>query len=315
MQPLISIIVPVFNTRKYIVECLDSLVSQDMKEIEIICVNDGSTDNVEIELNRYSEQDSRVKIIQQQNKGVAASRNRALSHAIGKYVFFVDSDDFLFPNVLRRLYDTAESLDTDILISKQKIFSDLNRSEYVIRGYNEELLPSKAENVFSPCDISKFLFQAFSSELHGKLFNRSFIEVNKVTFPETSIGEDYFFLYLLLMLSSKIAVCNLTTYNYRRLRNDSLTMQYDNILDFNKSLKALQHEMIAKYIYKTFKDSFEEYIIKQVYLNAKRANKQMQKEIFDIFNKDYFYLFDKNVCNVTPLKELKILYELFNTKI
>ena len=310
MQPLISVIIPVFNTKKYISECLESIIFQNLKEIEIICVNDGSTDGSRDELEKYSKIDSRIIILHQKNAGVAAARNLALKYAHGKYLFFVDSDDFIVPDILKEFYNKAENINIDFLISKQKIFSDLNREEFVIRGYEEDFLPKNGNVIFSAKEISNVLFQIFSSELHGKIFRTNFIKENKLSFPEASIGEDYYFFYLAMMLSDRIAVWDQITYNYRRLRNDSLTMQSNNTLDFYKSLMALQSKMEHHKIYNVFKNSYEEYIIKQIFLNAKRATRYHQKQIFKILEQKYPYLLLKeNVCKLTPLDELKQLYK------
>ena len=104
----ISIIIPIYNMEKYLRQCLDSVISQNLKEIEILCVNDGSTDNSEKIILDYKEKDNRIVLISQSNKGVAAARNIALKNARGEYVAFMDPDDW-YPDadVLRILYDKA----------------------------------------------------------------------------------------------------------------------------------------------------------------------------------------------------------------
>ena len=115
MQPKISIIIPVYNTEKYLHECLNSVVSQTIKDIEIICIDDGSTDNSYQILQEYAEKDSRFVILQQENKGAGAARNKGIEIAKGEFLVFLDSDDYyLDTDVLESLYESAQK--NDVLI-------------------------------------------------------------------------------------------------------------------------------------------------------------------------------------------------------
>jgi glycosyltransferase involved in cell wall biosynthesis len=116
MQKKISVIIPVYNVEAYLGECLDSIISQDLHDIEIICVNDGSTDGSLSILERYAVKDERIIIINQQNSGVSCARNRGLERARGEYIFIPDSDDYLLTsNALSLLYITASEQDLDIV--------------------------------------------------------------------------------------------------------------------------------------------------------------------------------------------------------
>ena len=111
MQPKISIIIPVYNTEKYLHECLDSVINQTLKDIEIICIDDGSADNSYQVLQGYADKDSRFVILQQENKGAGRARNNGLKNATGEFVAFLDSDDYYADNtVLEKLYNSATFL-------------------------------------------------------------------------------------------------------------------------------------------------------------------------------------------------------------
>lgn len=112
----VSIIVPFFNTEKYIEKCLNSLVNQTLSDIEIICVNDGSTDNSMITVRRFALKDSRIKIIEQQNLKQGAARNNGMKIAQGEYIGFVDSDDWVDLDYFERLYNAAKKYDSDIAL-------------------------------------------------------------------------------------------------------------------------------------------------------------------------------------------------------
>ena len=107
MQPKISVIIPVYNVEKYLRECLDSIVNQTFKDIEIICVDDGSTDKSLEILREYEQKDKRIIVISQPNKGVSTARNIGMQQATGKYMMFVDSDDYITQNACELIYNVS----------------------------------------------------------------------------------------------------------------------------------------------------------------------------------------------------------------
>lgn len=113
-NPKISIIVPVYNVEKYLSKCLNSLINQTLAELEILCVNDGSTDNSAKILADFAKMDSRIKVFFQENSGQSAARNLAIERATGEYLGFVDSDDWVDLDYFEKLYNTAKKYDCDI---------------------------------------------------------------------------------------------------------------------------------------------------------------------------------------------------------
>ena len=120
-MPKISVIIPVYNVEKYLAECLDSVLNQTFQDIEIICVNDGSTDNCGKILDKYAKKDPRIQIITQKNKGLSGARNTGLDIATGDWICFVDSDDALPPNALSVLYSVAEKSGCQIVASRERL--------------------------------------------------------------------------------------------------------------------------------------------------------------------------------------------------
>ena len=110
----VSVIIPVYNVEPYLKQCMDSVVGQTLKDIEIICVDDGSTDNSLDILREYAAEDSRIQIIEQKNAGAGAARNNGMRYATGKYLSFLDSDDFFEPRMLEKAYDLAEKDQADL---------------------------------------------------------------------------------------------------------------------------------------------------------------------------------------------------------
>lgn len=150
-MPKISIIIPVYNVEKYLQECLDSCVNQTLKEIEIICVDDFSTDSSFDILTRYAKEDSRVRVLSHQiNRKQGAARNTGMDNAVGEYIWFVDSDDFIDKNACQLLYDTAKEAEVDLLSFGGISFKDQkgerkyeNSSYYLELPINKIVFPSK----------------------------------------------------------------------------------------------------------------------------------------------------------------------------
>ena len=127
IKPLISVIIPVYNSELYLKECLDSVINQTYKKIEIICVDDGSTDHSLDILNFYQKKDSRIKVFTQENSGPSAARNKALDMAKGDYISFVDSDDFLKPDTYSTLIEYAtQERSWDLIIFGGNIVGERN---------------------------------------------------------------------------------------------------------------------------------------------------------------------------------------------
>ncbi len=113
----VSLIIPVYNTEKYLRQCLDSVISQTFKEFECICINDGSTDNSLPILQEYINKDIRFKLIDKKNEGVSVARNTGIQNATGKYIVFIDSDDWITKDYIEVLYNTIEKYDCDLVSS------------------------------------------------------------------------------------------------------------------------------------------------------------------------------------------------------
>ncbi len=126
----VSVIIPVYNVAKYLAKCLDSVIGQSLKEIEIICINDGSTDNSLKILEEYKKNDERITIINQKNQGVSVARNNGLKNAKGEYIYMLDSDDFLDVNALKRMYERAYLDNADmVLIDFYKYINNKNKEK------------------------------------------------------------------------------------------------------------------------------------------------------------------------------------------
>lgn len=230
-KPKISVVVPVYKVEQWLKECMDSLVNQTLKEIEIICVDDGSPDNCGKILDEYAEKDSRVKVIHQKNSGVQKARNAGLDIATGEYITFADSDDYLELNAYEVAYNYAKKDDVDILQFKYRQFYD-GKDDYV----------NKLDLSDSPVISLKEYWQLEQSRtVWNKLFKFEIIQNNNIRFiPGIKPADDTCFSYSALGYVKKVKNIPAKFYNYR-LRSDSICNAMNSDEVFINSYKMFKH--------------------------------------------------------------------------
>lgn len=223
----ISIIIPVYNVEKYLHECLDSIINQTFKDLEIICVDDGSTDKSSEILEEYEQKDKRFTVISQPNKGVSAARNRGMQQAKGKYIMFVDSDDYIASNACELIYNSAEEKRCDILL-----FPHYNFSASTCRddGRLLDLYITLKDNTTTFKEYSdEFLLTP--SETHSKLYKTDFLRKYNLHW-ETQIQycEDRIFYINALIHAKAISILYKHLYYYRIDTFNSLSKNNRTIL-------------------------------------------------------------------------------------
>lgn len=215
----VSVIVPVFNVEKYLSECLDSILNQSLDDIEIICVNDGSTDSSLEILNAYASKDKRIKVFSQENRGLASARNLGMDNAQGDYITFIDSDDYFKDNALKLTYDISKENNADFIMFKLLNFDDKTHDELPINYFNMPFLKKFGNDTFNYSQVGERLFN-ISVTAPGKLFKRDFI--NKLRFPEDTLFEDTPFMLEAIFMADRMYF--LDEYLYmRRIHKDSIT--------------------------------------------------------------------------------------------
>jgi glycosyltransferase involved in cell wall biosynthesis len=223
--PLVSVIIPVYNVEKYLSQCLDSIVNQTLKDIEIICINDASTDDSLAILQEYARRDDRFIIINNEtNVGApGAVKNEGLKQASGEYIGFVDSDDWIDENYFLILYNNAVAYDCDISAST-KIIIHKNDKTYSspCRETKKLLVTSNERRVF---------IKTFGTNC-SKIYRRNFIRANGIfCWPKLNIAEDNYFSCLSEVSANKIITTKKVAYHYRR-RKHSITANARSIKDF-----------------------------------------------------------------------------------
>lgn len=250
----VSVIVPVFNAEEFISSCLTSMVEQTLKEIEIICVDDGSVDGSRSILERFAEQDRRIRIIHQANSGAGAARNVGLSVARGEYLSFLDSDDLFSPTMLEEAYAAAHSEEAaDVVLFCAECFdeSGVLREERL----NSELLSNG--DSFSPETLPDFIFQLSSCNTWSKLYRRQFIHDAGLEYQGTRTANDLYFVYMAMAAAGRIKILDRVLVRHRILRTNNLqSIKIKTPMDFFEALLELKSGLIQRKSWEKYKQSF-----------------------------------------------------------
>ncbi|MBO6271421.1 glycosyltransferase family 2 protein [bacterium] len=233
-MPKVSIIIPVYNVEKYLRQCLDSVVNQTLKDIEIICVNDCSPDNSLAILQEYSNKDNRIKIIDlKENGGLGNARNVAFQQVTSDYIMFLDSDDWLELNACEIAYNQIAKYNNDFVI--------FNLFQFFENSGKKKQIYFKIKPFLQFCGEKKFSFDDINNpclancECWYKIYKTSFLIENDIKFTLGAF-EDQTFNCKLFALASSISVINKTLYNYR-IRKGSITTNAKNYVDYINAKK------------------------------------------------------------------------------
>lgn len=220
----VTVIIPVYNTEKYLKECIDSVLNQTYKHYEVIIVNDGSTDSsVEI-VKSYIKGHSNLRLLEQENKGQGSARNMAIKQAKGKYLYFMDSDDYILPDTIEKAYNKCEENQLDLVLFDGQAFYDSDFAENIILNYRytrsgvydeiysgEVLLEKLIKNndyFVSPC-----LY----------MLNKEIIYKHNLYFPEGIIHEDELFTFRLFKYANRVMHINKILFMRRYRKNSTMT--------------------------------------------------------------------------------------------
>ena len=212
-KPKVSAVVPVYNSAEFLAPCLESIINQSCKDIEIICVNDGSTDNSLDILKEYKKKDSRIVIVDKPNGGVSSARNAGLKAAKGKYVEFIDSDDLINVETFKNLVEEAEACDADIVTFGKSWF---NKNEQPDMNQEPEYDIKDTEHYFHDETENPFVRDLDCNVIHDKFYKREFLINNNLFFDEKiKLGEDSLFCWMSFIRTNTVAE-DKNTYYYQR---------------------------------------------------------------------------------------------------
>ena len=301
-EPLISIIVPIYRVEEYLDKCLSSIINQTYKNLEIILVNDGSDDNSIKIAKKYAKKDERIKIIEEDNKGLSCARNTGINASTGKYITFVDSDDFIEENYIEILYKGIKKYKVDISIGGHNtIYNDKTKQKYS----NEEYALTKKEalkQLLYVNDIDAFAW--------SKLYKKELFDDTK--FPRSRLFEDIATTYKLIDKVDNVCVVSYPIYNFV-IRKGSITSDEFSNKKMDLIISAIEMTHYLKNKYKDLDDACKAYLMYahletiKLLANSKNKYKKEQKELVYYIRKHYLdYIKDKNVSKKNKFDVLVI---------
>ena len=239
-SPFVSIIVPVYNVETYLGKCLNSLVQQTYQNIEIICVNDGSTDDCANILNRFAIRDKRIKVITQDNMGLSAARNTGIKHATGKYTMFVDSDDWIDAETCGTVTQIAEENGADVVFwSYVREFADCQKEKYMFwedgTVFDENQVKDQLHRRLCGLLGEELAHPEYANAMEtawAKLFRTDMLTSNHIEFVDTKIigTEDALFSLYAFGYVKRAVYIKKCFYHYRKTNQSSLTKKYNDQL-------------------------------------------------------------------------------------
>jgi glycosyltransferase involved in cell wall biosynthesis len=317
---LISIIVPVYNASAYIDQCIESITNQTLDEIEIILINDGSTDNSLQHLENWSIKDRRIKVYNQRNQGVSEARNFGLNLAKGQYIGFVDADDWVEPEMYEKMYNEIINQKADWVISNVFIHKS-NHNPILRLELTDRIVELTSDKTFSIIELFRFKYD-FAN--WNKLFKKEIIDEHTIRFnTEMKLWEDLLFNLKYILFLDKIVIINEGFYHYRVVEN-SLTRSNSSLLvnQYNKLfgdyINYLSSHNNQKELF-CFKNEISRaayyYLINEVYVNTLSQSDSFFKNIIHFrntikhLNKDMFNIETKSFDTFKKIKYWLFLHE------
>ena len=281
--PKMTVIIPVYNTAPYLYRCLNSVINQRLRELEILVVNDGSTDNSLQILEEFAGKDARIKIINQKNQGLSVARNTGLECATGEYVAFLDSDDWFDPIMCYNMYRKALREKSDIVLCSITCVDSQTDQEVGNTYCNEIFLPQKYfRQAFSVKDILPD-FLSLPVFACSKVYRRAFLEQHRLRFIPHTFMEDNPFFFESFLHAERISALYARFYYYRINRSAS-TMS-------SKDERFFDHIRIFEYDDALLRNSEHWDGIKELFFNSKlRLINLIHEQLIPQCKKDFFYL-------------------------
>lgn len=317
LSPLVSVIIPIYNVEKYLEYCLDSVINQTYSNLEIICINDGSTDNSENIVKKYQQQDQRITLITKKNKGLSDTRNVGLDNSNGSYLFFLDSDDCIDQCCIERLIDIALSTSCQIVSCEFERFT---------HGYYHSKPTNQANNNLIDESYKVYMHGYYNSDLKiflniacAKLYERSLFE--SIRFPVGKINEDEYTTYKTYAKAKSACHYFFPLYGYRQRKNSimhspipisskiDLLHAYENRISVfakfqNRELNALTTNDYLYQILSLFR-TINPALKKQIIIIFRKGYKKYS----DSLNKNlqikylFFYLFPNLFCLLADIAD------------
>ena len=310
MKPLISVIIPIYNVEKYLRKCLDSVISQTQKDIEVILVDDGSDDKSGDICEEYVPLDGRIKVIHKENGGVSSARNVGLDVSTGEYIGFVDGDDYIEPDMLEYLYNLIQATGADL--SQCGIihsFADRDTNPSAIDYYTATDSKTALRLMIESRYADMYIF--------NKLFRREIIDT--IRFRDFKVAEDALFLTEFMLSAKKAVLTNRPKYHYYHRQNSLTTKPFnESVFDFMKVHDSVYDMVLASY------PELEEplrmrrcwarfQILDKMYTSSGEHNKKIEKELISFLRKEKSFILQKDY--ITKRRKIAYIALLINKNV
>ena len=312
-QSKVSIVIPVYNNEEYVIDCLNSIKEQTYKNLEIIVINDGSTDRTLDKLKEFKNVFKNIKIVTIKNQGQGYARNLGLTKTTGKYIMFIDSDDFIDKNTIEFSVEKIESENSDLVFFDWEYYYSEER-KFKYKYYNNLFDNKKLEGkeCLKILDLSAYFTV-------NKLYRKSFLMENNIRYSEGHIYEDAEFWVKVAIKAKKISILHGPFYKVRLHDNSSTKTNYHDdthmtgfLLSVEKSLNIIKE---SKYKSEDFVDLYKYFITKFFRYRKKRIPKKMHKDFTVKFlNLMKDTKIDKNVNHKNKLLKLIYKYNVFKRR-
>lgn len=296
----VSVIIPIYNAAPFLNDCLNAILHQTLEDIEIICVNDGSTDESLSILRQFQKEDDRILVIDQKNQGAGAARNAGLDIARGEYLSFLDADDFYEKNMLEEAYLTAKKADADVCVFYADLF-DNSIGQYkectwaFRRQYFQDQVP------FNPKEYpnNENIFRMFNGWPWDKLFKREFIQKHGLYYQNLKTTNDMYFVFIALAKAERIVTLDKCLIHQRVEVKTSLSRNREKSWDcFYLGLKAMYEEMLRVGLYDTYKKAFLNWCVNFSLWQLNSMEGQAHRDVYNLLRDKAF-----EELNVTSFSE------------
>lgn len=313
-RPTVSVILPIYNAQKYLCDAIESVLTQTWANVELICIDDGSTDDSFNIVSAYAAADQRVIVLQQENRGAGLARNRGMAVARGDYITFIDSDDVMQSDYLQEMVKKAYEAKADVVIGGMSYWWGGRVRKRQASALELEFLPHK--EVFSCKDIPFYIFNITHDGAIGKLFEKNFIRKYELSFLPLKRAEDFYFVNLALLQAERITVIPNEGYWYRTNNlNSSAHTKDETPLTFIEGILVWKQALLDLGCYQQVKQSFINNVVNkccynlrsvksgQAFFSIQKKLRELADELLELKQHDVSFFY--NSANYQHL--LKIL--------
>lgn len=267
----VSVIIPVYNVEKYLRQCLDSLLTQTLEDIELICINDGSTDGSLSILQEYANTDERIKIFDKENEGQGVARNIGIKNATGEFIAFVDPDDWVEVDMYEKLYNQAKTLNSQVVFCDYQKVQENNGKTFRPHIFRKAVSLTKSkpikvvvgQNIKKPVLYSSFLVAP--CYVWNGIYNTNLVKENSIRFADYRCFEDVMFMVRTIVLAQNISYLDKVLYNYRIRKSSTLRSNEERYIDLINITKAVKDYLLKQDLMGDFESNFEYFCVSNIY--------------------------------------------------